>query len=204
MKYTLIAISALAVLSGCAGTKVTHTDVATGDMNPRAIYIRPFSVGEVKGDHGSEGYRVLRESQAPLQFANILKEELEKIAPCIVLADDEVAPTGWLVEGELQVVDAGSPGGAGSSATPASAAAALSPTSSSRTSTATATPTARAAAEIPFMSSTSPAAAASTAARAASSPPASATRRRSTIATPPKRFTTRSRRTPTAMAPAAR
>jgi hypothetical protein len=111
MKYTSIALSALALLSGCAGTKVTQTQVATGEMNPKAIYIRPFAVGEFKGSHGSEGYRVLRESQAPREFATILKEELEKIAPTIVLADDEVAPTGWLVEGELQVVNAGSPTG---------------------------------------------------------------------------------------------
>lgn len=109
MKHTLSAIAAAALLSACAGTNVVRTQVASSEIHPKAIYIRPFAVGEFRGDHHGEGQQAIRQAQAPAMFSQILKEELEKIAPTRILEDDEVPTTGWLVEGELQVVDAGSP-----------------------------------------------------------------------------------------------
>jgi hypothetical protein len=109
MKYTLSAIAAAALLSACAGTNVVRTQVASSELHPKAIYIRPFAVGEFRGDHHGEGQKAITQAQAPTVFAEALREELEKIAPTHILADDEVPTTGWLVEGELQVVDAGSP-----------------------------------------------------------------------------------------------
>lgn len=109
MKYSLSAIAAAALLSACAGTNVVRTQVASSELHPKAIYIRPFAVGEFRGDHHGEGPKAITQAQAPRVFAEALKEELEKIAPTYILADDEVAPTGWLVEGELQVVDGGHP-----------------------------------------------------------------------------------------------
>ena len=109
MKYTLSAIAAAAILSGCAGTNVVKTQVASSALHPEAIYIRPFAVGEFRGSHHGEAQKAITQAQAPTVFAEALKEELEKIAPTRILADNEVAPTGWLVEGELQVVDGGSP-----------------------------------------------------------------------------------------------
>src|SRR5688572_22704227 len=109
MKHTLSAIAAAALLSACAGTNVVRTQVASSEIHPKAIYIRPFAVGEFRGDHHGEGQKAIRQAQAPAMFADILREELQKIAPTHILEDDEVPTTGWLVEGELQVVDAGSP-----------------------------------------------------------------------------------------------
>jgi len=109
MKHTLSAIAAAALLSACAGTNVVRTQVASSEIHPKAIYIRPFAVGEFRGDHHGEGQQAIRQAQAPAMFADILRDELAKIAPTHILADDEVPTTGWLVEGELQVVDAGSP-----------------------------------------------------------------------------------------------
>ena len=109
MKYTLSAIAAAALLSACAGTNVVRTQVASAELHPKAIYIRPFAVGEFRGDHHGEGQQAIRQGQAPMMFAEILREELQKIAPTHILADDEFPKEGWLVEGELQVVDAGSP-----------------------------------------------------------------------------------------------
>jgi hypothetical protein len=109
MKYTLSAIAAATLLSACAGTNVVRTQVASSDIHPKAIYIRPFAVGEFRGNHHGEGQKALYQAQAPSMFSDILREELEKIAPTYILKDNEYPTTGWLVEGELQVVDAGSP-----------------------------------------------------------------------------------------------
>ncbi|MEA3186722.1 MAG: hypothetical protein QOD99_552 [Chthoniobacter sp.] len=109
MKNTLFAFCSAILLTSCAGVKVTHTDVATGATNPRSIYIRPFDVAEFRGRHHSQGERPIRRSLAPAEFSDILKQELEKIAPAMVLADDQVPQHGWLVEGELDLVNAGSP-----------------------------------------------------------------------------------------------
>ncbi|HWB59307.1 MAG TPA: DUF4410 domain-containing protein [Chthoniobacteraceae bacterium] len=115
MKHCLLALCAASsalLLASCAGTKITHTDVATGATNPRAIYIRPFDVTycDYIGQHaGGYGERPIHRSLAPAEFANDLKVELAKIAPAVVLKDDETPHIGWLVTGEFEVVDAGHP-----------------------------------------------------------------------------------------------
>ena len=109
MKYHLLAICSAFLLASCAGVKVTHTDVATGATNPRSIYIRPFEVSDFRGSHHSSGERPIRRSLAPAEFGEILKEELEQIAPAMVLRDDETPRTGWLVEGDIDLENAGSP-----------------------------------------------------------------------------------------------
>ena len=110
MKNTLLLLTAACALTGCAGVKVAHTDIATGATNPRAIYIRTFAdSAKFVGHHSHEGERAIRHSLAPAEFSKALKEELEKMAPAAVLADDETPTTGWLVESNLEVVDAGNP-----------------------------------------------------------------------------------------------
>src|SRR2546425_7830509 len=108
------AIAAALLLASCAGAYVRHTNVATGATSPRAIYIRPFDVSQARfaGHHGdTPGEKPIRRSLAPPEFAQALKEELEKIAPSVVLKDDEVPPAGagWLVTGYFDLVHAGSP-----------------------------------------------------------------------------------------------
>jgi hypothetical protein len=99
MKNCLLAIGALLFLTSCAGVHVKKTYVASGATNPQAIYIRPFDVtyARVAGRHGDGDERPA------------LKEEMEKIAPAMIINDDEIPKTGWLVEGEFEVVHAGSP-----------------------------------------------------------------------------------------------
>ena len=111
MKHTLLALSAACALTGCAGVKVVHTDVATGATKPEAIYIRSYIAEDAtfKGHHGHIGERPIRRSLAPAEFSKALKEELEKMAPAMVLADDETPTTGWLVESDIEYVHAGSP-----------------------------------------------------------------------------------------------
>jgi hypothetical protein len=112
MKNSLLAIFTVLLLASCAGTKIVHTDVATGAINPRAIYIRPFDVTytDYIGHHsGGIGERPIRRSLAPAEFATDLRNELCKIAPAMVLKSDEFAHEGWLVTGDFVLVDAGSP-----------------------------------------------------------------------------------------------
>jgi Domain of unknown function (DUF4410) len=112
MKQSLTALCSALLLASCAGTHVTKTDVATGATQPKAIYIRPFDVTytDYVGEHsGGPGERPVRSSLAPAEFAGALKDELCKIAPALVLKENETAHTGWLVSGDLQLVDAGSP-----------------------------------------------------------------------------------------------
>lgn len=111
MKHILLVLSAAATLSGCAAVKVAHTDVASGATNPRAIYIRSYIAdgARFKGNHGHVGEKPIRKSLAPAEYSKALKEELEKIAPAMVVKDDEVPTTGWLVESNLEWVHAGSP-----------------------------------------------------------------------------------------------
>ena len=83
-----------------------------GAANPSAIYIRPFCVDRaiVRGDVAtSPGELPIRTSLIPLQFAGDLKEELGKLAPARILAEDEVPRVGWLVEGQFDLIDGGSP-----------------------------------------------------------------------------------------------
>ena len=114
MKYPFLALGGMLLLTSCAGVHVSETQVASGATNPRNIYIRPFSVegGQFVGDHrGGVGERPIRQSLAPAEFSQALKEELEKLAPAMVLKDNEAPSRGWLVEGSLDVVDAGNPVG---------------------------------------------------------------------------------------------
>ena len=101
---------ALVLLAACArpGVRVTHTDVATGAVNPKAIYIRPFRIACTEFDCCTpSGNRLIRKSLAPIEFANDLQEEFAKIAPSTVLKPDEAAPLGWLVDGEFLEVESG-------------------------------------------------------------------------------------------------
>lgn len=111
MKYALLALSAAVALTGCATVKVSHTDVASGATNPRAIYIRSYLADDArfKGNHGHVGEKPIRRSLAPAEYSHALKEELEKLAPAMVLKEDEVPTTGWLVESDLQWIHGGSP-----------------------------------------------------------------------------------------------
>lgn len=111
MKHLLFALGAACAFSGCAGVKVARTDVATGATNPSAIYIRSYIAEDAvfRGHHGHRGERPIRRSLAPAEYSKALKEELEKMAPAMVLADNEVPETGWLVESDIEYVHAGSP-----------------------------------------------------------------------------------------------
>jgi hypothetical protein len=112
MKYSLFALSLALLLTSCADVKVTHTDIATGATNPRAIYVRPFDVNDCTyiGRHHSIGELPIRKSLAPAEFSEAVKEELEKLAPALVLKDGDAPDNGWLVEGSIDLVDSGRPG----------------------------------------------------------------------------------------------
>ena len=134
----LLAILSSCLLCSCADMYVTKTDVpgsastvaatdskdygskgiymttncGVGAYAPKAIYIRPFCIDNAvfKGDiANSEGEIPIRSALTPVQFAGDLKEQLEKMAPARILRENETPRTGWLVEGEFQLVDGGSP-----------------------------------------------------------------------------------------------
>ncbi len=109
MKIRLFAPCLALVVTSCAGVHVSHTSVASGATHPAAIYIRPFDISQAEfiGDHSNRGERPIRRSLAPAQFAEDLKEEMEMIAPAMVLKDNEVPRTGWLVEGTFDEVNGG-------------------------------------------------------------------------------------------------
>ena len=110
MKTTLLLLATASALTGCAGVKVAKTDIATGATDPKAIYIRTFAnEAQFRGRHGHDGELAIRQALAPAEFSKALKEELEKMAPARVLAEGETPTVGWLVESNLEVVDAGSP-----------------------------------------------------------------------------------------------
>jgi hypothetical protein len=108
-----LALGAVLLFTSCAGVHVVNTQTAAVVTSlPKAIYIQPFDVStaEFRGAHsGGRGERPIRKSLAPIEFSQALKEELEKLAPTRVLLEDEVAPVGWLVEGTIDWVHAGSP-----------------------------------------------------------------------------------------------
>src|SRR4029077_14604462 len=138
MKPVIVIASSL-LLCSCADMYVTKTDVATagrrtaraidakdygskgvhmitdwgvGASNPTAIYIRPFCIDTAvfKGDEAlSDGEMPLRKAITPVEFAQDLKQQLEKIAAARILKDNERPRVGWLVEGQFDVVDGGSP-----------------------------------------------------------------------------------------------
>jgi hypothetical protein len=111
MKNTLLALGAACALSGCAGAKIVHTDIASGAYKPKAIYIRSYIAENApfKGHHGdSIGEHPIRRSLAPAAYSKALKEEMEKMAPAMVLDEDETPRTGWLVESDIEYAHAGS------------------------------------------------------------------------------------------------
>jgi hypothetical protein len=88
------------------------TSCGVGAYEPKAIYIRPFCIdsGVFTGHQtNSDGEMPIRKALTPVEFAGDLKEQLEKIAPARILKDYETPRTGWLVEGEFQMVDGGNP-----------------------------------------------------------------------------------------------
>jgi Domain of unknown function (DUF4410) len=111
MKHSLFALIPALMLTSCADVKVTHTDIATGATNPTAIYLRPFDASDCTfiGRNHSAGELPIRKSLAPAEFTEDLKEQLELLAPALVLKDGDVPVHGWLVEGSLDLVDAGHP-----------------------------------------------------------------------------------------------
>jgi len=88
------------------------TNCGVGASNPSAIYIRPFCIDAAvfQGDEAaSDGEMPIRKALTPVEFAEDLKEELERIAPTRILKDYERPRVGWLVTGHFTVVDGGSP-----------------------------------------------------------------------------------------------
>ena len=87
------------------------TNCGVGAYAPKAIYIRPFCIDTAvfTGDQtNSDGEMPIRKALTPVEFAGVLKEQLEKMAPARILKDYERPRTGWLVEGEFAMVDGGS------------------------------------------------------------------------------------------------
>jgi hypothetical protein len=87
------------------------TNCGVGAYAPKAIYIRPFCIDTAvfTGDQtNSDGEMPIRKALTPVEFAGVLKEQLEKMAPARILKDYETPRTGWLVEGEFAMVDGGS------------------------------------------------------------------------------------------------
>jgi Domain of unknown function (DUF4410) len=113
MKYSLLALCTSLLLASCAGTKIVQTDIATGATNPKAIYVRPFDVADAAfyGQHnGGHGEWPIRKSLAPAEFAIDLRNELSKLAPSMVLKNDEMPPrVGWLVVGYFEIINSGNP-----------------------------------------------------------------------------------------------
>src|SRR5712691_11714999 len=96
------------------GSKGVHmvTNCGVGASNPSAIYIRPFCIDTAvfKGDEAAtDGEMPIRKALTPVEFAQDLKQQLEKIAPARILKDSETPRVGWLVEGQFDLVDGGSP-----------------------------------------------------------------------------------------------
>ena len=109
MKIFLLGLCSVVMLSACAGVRVCKTEVATGAVYPTSIYVRPFSVDYAQYHGRGNPNGSVRKSLAPTEFANALQEELSKLAPAMVLADNEVPTEGWLVEGRIECIDAMSP-----------------------------------------------------------------------------------------------
>lgn len=115
--YTSTTTSQTEVDAKDFGSKETvryTTNCGVGVANPEAVYIRPFCIDRaiVRGDVATTpGELPIRTSLIPIQFAGDLKEELSKLAPARILTDDEVPKTGWLVEGQFDLIDGGSPVG---------------------------------------------------------------------------------------------
>ena len=95
---------------GSVGVHMTTCGV--GAAHPSAIYIRPFCIdtASFSGDLAhSDGEMPIRKALTPVEFAEDMKEELEKMAPTRILGDHETPRVGWLIEGEFRAVDGGEP-----------------------------------------------------------------------------------------------
>jgi hypothetical protein len=95
-----------------SGIHMITANCGVGAHNPSAIYIRPFCIDAAvfEGDQGaSEGEMPIRKALAPVELAQDLKQELEKMAPTRILRDSETPRLGWLVEGHFERVDGGEP-----------------------------------------------------------------------------------------------
>lgn len=95
-----------------SGVRVVTSNCGVGAYGPRYIYIRPFCVdtAAVRGDVAhSDGEIPIRKALMPVEFAEDLKEQLEKIAPARILKPGESPRTGWLVTGEFTLIDGGNP-----------------------------------------------------------------------------------------------
>lgn len=106
--------SATAIDAKDYGSKGVHmvTDCGVGASKPSAIYIRPFCIDTAvfKGDEAqTDGEMPIRKALTPVEFAEDLKQQLEKIAPARILKDNESPRVGWLVDGQFELVDGGSP-----------------------------------------------------------------------------------------------
>lgn len=110
LSIILLATSTTLLVS-CAGTRVVDTQVASGAANPRAVYIRPFSSAgtEYTGETpGGPGEKPIRQSLLGRQFAEILEVEMDKFAPSMVIAENEIPEEGWIMEGAIEIMDEGS------------------------------------------------------------------------------------------------
>ena len=135
---TFLALASALVLCSCADMHVTNSRVggASGSVDakdygsknvrmitancgvgayaPKAIYIRPFCIDTATftGDEAiTDGEMPIRKALTPVEFADDLKEQLEKIAPARILKPHESPSVGWLVDGQFETVDGGSPAG---------------------------------------------------------------------------------------------
>jgi hypothetical protein len=97
-----------------SGVRMITANCGVGAYGPSAIYIRPFCIDTAvfKGDEAqTDGEFPIRKALTPVEFAQDLKEQLEKIAPARILKPNEAPRIGWLVDGEFRLVDGGSPAG---------------------------------------------------------------------------------------------
>jgi hypothetical protein len=88
------------------------TNCGVGASHPAAIYVRPFCIDTARfqGDEAlSDGEMPIRKALTPVEFADDLKQQLEKIAPTRILKETERPRVGWLVDGHFEAVDGGSP-----------------------------------------------------------------------------------------------
>jgi hypothetical protein len=94
--------------------RIVSAHCGVGAYGPQAIYIRPFCIDTATftGDVAhSDGEMPIRKALTPVEFAEDLKEQLEKIAPARVLKPNESPQVGWIVDGHFDLVDGGSPVG---------------------------------------------------------------------------------------------
>ena len=97
-----------------SGVHMVTANCGVGASSPRAIYIRPFCIDTAAftGDEAqTDGELPIRKALTPVEFTEDLKEQLEKIAPARILKPHESPQIGWLVDGQFELVDGGSPAG---------------------------------------------------------------------------------------------